>query len=228
MDHNQAIWAAAKTTAFEPDASGAVPITGTPVESYLFLAIRLQGESPCHYTLNLGQLPPRFYVDSRSLMRFQFAFPLFAAPMEQFFSTTALRPATATGWHGITILRADTNAPVAADSLSATLWVLNGAFEGNEFRLESLKALQEIPNAWAGKRLVLVSRGNFIVTSGQDVKVSRISSAQLGNWHVCEISPLHAGETIRLQGSPPEEIFAAVSVFPEWMSLQKYRNSHSF
>src|ERR1019366_6240417 len=111
MDHNQAIWAAAKTTGFEPDVNGCVPVIRTPVESYLLMAIRLQDKSPRHYALHTGQLPPRFYVDSRSLMRFQFVWPPELAPMETFFATTALNPATATDWHGITILRGDTKPP---------------------------------------------------------------------------------------------------------------------
>ena len=223
MDQNQAIWAAAKTTQFESDAGG-VPILITPVESYLILAIRLQDKSPRHQPLQIGQLPPRFYMDSRSLMRFQFALSSKTGVMDDFFSTTALRPATVTDWQGVTIVRGDTNSQPTADSLSAELWVLNEAFGGNEFRIEPPETLQKIPGAWAGKKLVLASRENFTVASGQKARFTEINGGALGDWRVCEMGPLNASESIRLQGASPEMMVAAVSVFPEWMSLQQFQS----
>jgi hypothetical protein len=223
LDHNQAVWEAAKTTGFEPGADGYVPIISTPMESYFLMAVRLQGKSPRYYPLKLGQLPSRFYIESRPLMRFQFALRLKTAPMEDFFSMTALRPATLTDWQGVTILRGDANSHTTTNSLSATLGILNETFGGDEFRVESPGMLQKIPEAWAGKKLVLASRGNFTVTTGQNVKSANISSAAFGNWQACEISPLRAGEGIRLQNPSPETIVIAISVFPEWMSLQRFQ-----
>jgi len=223
MDQNQAIWAAAKTTQFESDAGGGVPTLLTPVESYLILAIRLQDLTPRHHSLQIGQLPPRFYMDSRSLMRFQFALSSKTGVMDDFFRTTALQPATTTDWQGVTILRGDTNSRPAADSLSARLWVLNEAFGGNEFRIEPPETLQKIPDALAGKKLVLASRQNFTVASGQKASFTEINDGALGDWRVCEIGPLNAAESIRLRGVAPAAMVVAVSVFPEWMSLQQFQ-----
>ena len=221
LDHNHAVWAAAKSTRFEAGADGKVPYLFSPIESYTIFAIRLQGRIPDRYSLTLGQCPAWFYMESRSLLRFQFAYPPEKVSMENFLAHTALTPAAESNWHGITMFRGDTNAPVAADAPTAPLWALNTIFGPDEFRLEPAASLRKIPADWAGKKLVIVSREKFGVTTRLDAQAKTISSATVGRWQVYEISPLRAGETIRLETASPEKIFMGVSVFPEWMSLQK-------
>ena len=221
LDHNHAVWAAAKSTRFEAGADGKVPYLFSPIESYTKFAIRLQGKIPDRYSLAEHQWPPQFYVESRSLMRFQFVFPPAKVSMEDFFAIAALTPATESNWHGITMFRGDTNAPVAADAPNGPLWALNTIFGPDEFRLEPAASLQKIPADWAGKKLVVVSREKFGVTTRLDAPAKTIASATTGDWHVCEISPLRAGETIGLETAAPEKVFVGVGVFPEWMSLQK-------
>jgi hypothetical protein len=222
VDQNQAIWAAATSTKYEADSRGRVEILRTPMESYLYLAIRLQGLSPHHSMLPIDQLPPRFYMENRSLSRFRFLWPAKIVSAEKFFSTTTLVPATAEDWHGLTILRCTTNTTAGADSLSAALWALNEVFGGDEFRIEKIASLQKVPCDWAGKRIVLASHDEFTVTAEQHVASKKISSEALGDWHVCEIGPVRAGESIRLQTALPQRVFLSVSVLPEWMSLRTF------
>jgi hypothetical protein len=217
MDHNQAIWSAARTVDYAPGTDGQVPIIATPVESYLFFAIRLRGQTPHHYALE--HLPPRFYVDSRSLMRFAFVWPPDRLSMEQFFASVNLTPATSANWHGITILQGQSGGALDNGSWSAPLWALNEAFGGDEFHLDSTAALAKIPDGWEGNKLVLASRGDFGVTG---VRTSEISSPLLGNWRICEINPLHRGDDLRVQTNSPDAIWAAPGAFPAWLSLRKF------
>ncbi len=222
LDHNHAVWVAAKSTHFENDASGKVPYLFTPIESYLRLAIRLQGKIPGRG--NFGEAnwpPPFFYVESRSLMRFQFVFPPESVSLEKFLATTMLTPATAATWQGITIFRGEPAATVATESPSASLWALNTRFGPDEFRRAPVSALAKIPADWAGKKLVLVSQSDFTVSGDRARQKELLSSPAFGSWHVCEISRLRADETITLQATSPENIFVGISVFPEWMSVQK-------
>jgi hypothetical protein len=220
VDQNQAIWLAAKSTAFAAAADGKVPYLFTPVESYLRLAMRLQDKIPDRLSPDdLRSLPPQFYVESRSLMRFQFVFPSDKMAMADFFATTALTPATAADWHGVTIFRGDRNAPVTPESPSAVFWALNTLFGPDEFRLEPAASLQTIPADWAGKKLVLASPGPFSLNGQPASKV--ITNTIFGRWHVAEFSPLHGGGTISLSSGATEKVFVGVSVFPEWMSVQK-------
>jgi hypothetical protein len=182
----------------------------------------LQGLSPHHSALLIGRLPQRFYIDSRSLFRFRFLWSSKIVSAEKFFATTMLTPATAADWHGITILRCTANTVADPDSLSATLWALNEVFAGDEFSMEKIASLQKIPRDWAGKRIVLASHDEFTVTAGQPVTSETISSQTLGDWHICEIGPVRAGESVQLQTALPERVFVAASVFPEWMSLRQF------
>ncbi len=222
VDHNQAIWAAATSTTYEADPQGRVAVLVTPVDCYLILAIRLQGLSPHPLAPSLDQLPPQFYMDSRSLLRFRYVWSPQYLTAEKFLATTKLDSATTTDWHGITILSCTPSTTANIDSLSARLWALNEVFGGDEFSIERIASLQQIPTAWAGKKIVLISHDDFTVTADQDVKSRRISSETLGDWHTCEIGPVRVGENIRLQAASPERVFLAASVFPEWMSLRIY------
>jgi len=221
IDHNHAVWMAAKNTRFEPTADKRVDIIGTPVESYLIFAIRLQGLEPLHHALLPGKLPSRFYVDSRSRLRFQYIWPSSLVPLESFFATTTLEPATTTGWRGITLLRGDTNRVPETGSLPARLWVLNECFGGDEFRIESAASVGVVPAGWDGRKLVLASEQPFIVTVDGAVREGTRVATTLGAWHVCEFNPVRAGQKILVRGATPEEIMAAVSAFPAWMSLRK-------
>jgi len=219
VDHNQAIWTAAKNTKYEADSNGRIEIIRTPVCSYLTFAVRLQGQSPHFSVLPLSRLPRQFYIDGRSLLRFKFVWSADIVPMEKFFATTTLTPVKAVDCHDIMILRGTANTPADADSLSATLWALNEVFQGNEFRIENIESLQKIPGNWVGKKIVLASHGEFTVTAEQGVTSKKISSKTLGDWNVYEIGPMRAGENIQLHSASPEKIILSASVLPEWMSL---------
>jgi hypothetical protein len=222
VDHNQAVFSAATQTVFQPDASGQVPILDTPVESYLILAIHLQGKTLKRYSISGGQWPPELYVDSRTLLRFPYDWRYVFKRPEIFFSVTSLVPATDANWHGITILCGDTRQAVRPGSWTTCLWVLNQVFGGDEFRLEQPGALASIPSDWAGKKLVLASSRKFTVTTGQEVKTLMIATTQgEGQWQTCEIGPLRGGEMIAVHGPAPAELAVGVSVFPEWLSVRK-------
>jgi hypothetical protein len=223
LDHNQAVWAAARQTIFQPNlVTGQVEIIGTPMESYLILSAHLQGLATHNLPLILEKLPPEFYLDSRSLLRFQFIWPDQLVSLDHFFIGTQLTSATDFDWHGITILHGQPGQPVAPESANAVLWVMNRAFAGDEFRLEVTTNIISIPADWAGKKLTLASRHDFSVTPGEEISAANFTQATLGEWHVCEISPLRSGEKIEIQGAAPAEVITAVSALPEWMSLRKY------
>jgi hypothetical protein len=220
VDQNQAIWEQAKATRYEAGPNGIVTYLMTPMEAYLRLAIHLQDKEPRPFVVGSAPLPSSFYVDSRSLMRFRFVWP-FGVPAESVFATAALVPATATHWHGVTILRNDPKMS-AADSLSAPLWAFNEAFAGDEFRLESLEDLKNIPASWAGKTLVVASRDDFTIESAQPVKSCAVSNAVLGRWQLRLISPLRAGQNMAVHGAPGQKIYVAISALPSWMSLKQF------
>jgi hypothetical protein len=223
LDHNQAVWAAARQTIFQSNPiTGQVEIIRTPMESYLILSAHLQGLATHSLPLILEKLPAGFYMDSRSLLRFQFIWPEQLVSLDHFFAGTQLTPTTDFDWHGITILRGHAGQPGTPDSLSAILWVMNRAFAGDEFRLETTAAAAVIPTDWEGKKLVFASRHNFTVTPAEKLSVTNFNQATLGEWHVCEISPLRPGEKFEIQGAAPDEVAVAVGALPEWMSLRKY------
>jgi hypothetical protein len=221
LDHNHAVWSAAKNTQFQADSAGRVDYCYTPLESYLAFAIRLQGKIPRHMVLDYGHWPAQFYIESRSLMRFQFVFPFDQAAMGSFFANTTLTPATTSDWHGITIFRADTHAPAGADSVGAALWPLNMVFGRDEFSLEPVANLAQIPVDWAGKKIVVISRQPFDLDTQMPVKKQTLSSASNGVWYVCEITSARAKEAVGLPASLSEKVLLGVGIFPEWMSLQK-------
>ena len=221
LDHNHAVWSAAKNTQFQADSDGRVDYCYTPLESYLTFAIRLQGKIPRHMVLDYGHWPAQFYIESRSLMRFQFVFPFDQAGMDSFFANTTLTPATTFDWHGITIFRADTNAPAGPDSVAAPLWPLNTIFGRDEFSLEPVVSLAQIPVDWAGKKIILVSRQPFDLDTQMPVKKQTLSSPANGVWYVCEITSARANETVGVPASLSEKVVLGVGIFPEWMSLQK-------
>lgn len=220
LDHNQAVWAAAKTVHYEAASNGKVPYLFSPIESYLILSIHLQDKVPERHSLGNGPCPPRFYMESRSLMRFQFTFPTERVTAEQFLTTTAFSPATDMNWHGITMLLCNTNMPIAPDALNAPLWALNTAFGRDEFRLENISSLQQVPGNWAGHKMVLVSREPFTVANEPSLNSTQVTSV-FGRWQISQLSPLRPGQKIPLQAVKPEAVYAGVSAFPEWMSLQK-------
>ncbi len=221
VDHNHAVWAAAKSTLYAADANGKVPYLFAPIESYLIFSIRLQNKIPDRYSLATEQCPPHFYMESRSLMRFQFTFPPEKVSLEKFLNHTAFTPASVANWHGITMLLGETNAVGVTNDLNAALWALNTAFQRDEFRLEPTESLQKIPADWAGKKLVVASRGASVL-KGELVKSNTVlTNGVFGDWNRTDFYPLHGGETVTVQSSPTEKIFVGLSVFPEWMSLQK-------
>ena len=223
LDHNQAVWTAARQTIFRPNPmTGQVEIIRTPMNSYLFFSAHLQNFTAHERPLILGKLPAEFYLDSRSLLRFQFIWPDQLVPLDNFFADILLTPATQANWQGITILRGQPGQPVTPESANAILWVMNRAFAGDEFRLEVTTNIISIPADWAGKKLAFASRENFTVTPGEKISATNFTQATLGEWHVFEISPLRAGEKFELHGAAPAEVITAVSALPEWMSLRKY------
>ena len=223
LDHNQAVWTAARQTIFRPNPmTGQVEIIRTPMNSYLFFSAHLQNFTAHERPLILGKLPAEFYLDSRSLLRFQFIWPDQLVPLDNFFADILLTPATQANWQGITILRGQPGQPVTPESANAILWVMNRAFAGDEFRLEVTTNIISIPADWAGKKLAFASRENFTVTPGEKISATNFTQAKLGEWHVCEVNPLHPGEKFELHGAAPAEVITAVSALPEWMSLRKY------
>ena len=219
VDHNQPVWVGAKTVPYQATTDGFVPLIADPMNSYMFLCIRLQGKTPRPYTLGLAELSSWFYVDSRSLMRFAYEWPPERMSAERFFGQEALTPVTAADWHGITVLRGDSTAPLAGDSLSESFWALNEVFAGDEFRLESTNTPSAIPEDWAGKKLVMASRGKFSLAGAP---TSELHSPLLGRWYYCAISPVHGGDSIHLQTTSAEKVFVATSVYPAWISLRKF------
>lgn len=218
LDHNQAVWSAAKSARFVPDADGTVPYLFSPIESYLKFAIRLQNKVPHRYSLGSGPCPPRFFMESRSLMRFGYTYPPQNADMEDFLAHTRFLQSTELEWHGITLLGCVTNAFTVTDDFNAALWALNERFGRNEFRLESVRALQKVPEAWAGKTLVLASRGHFSVPENIAGVRDTLHGRFFGDWYICEIRALKAGQTIPLTAATAK-VFCGVGAFPEWMSL---------
>ena len=221
LDHNHAVWAAARDTKFETDATGGVPYLFTPIESYLKFAIRLQGKVPHRHSLADDDLPPQFfYVESRSLMRFQFAWPPEKVSATVFFKNYRLAPATKQNWKGISIFRGEPNGGGVADELNAGLWALNGEFGRDEFRLGTIASLEKIPADWVGKKVVVVSRENFSITGDlNQIPVTR--TGEFGSWQVYEFNSQQTGQVIHLKTAAPEKVFIGVSAFPAWMSLQK-------
>lgn len=221
LDHNHAVWAAAKTTAFETNAVSNAPYQFAPIESYLIFAIRLQDKIPKRHSLVHGEFPDWFYMESRSLMRFQFAFPPGKVPMDEFFSRTLITPAAEVNWHGLTVFRVATNAAAAPSDFNAALWALNRAFGAEEFRLEKAQALQSIPlEWWIGKKLVAVSREPFdFVSAGSPLEM--VDSEKFGRFYVYTIPTIQAGSILQLNHGVAEKIFVGVGAFPAWMSLQK-------
>jgi len=218
VDHNQALWLAAKATRFIPDANGGIPFVTTPVDYYLILSMHLQGWTPAPFHLAESPMPPRFYVDGRTLMRFTYAWAPRRISTAAFFGGVVLTPATATDWQGITIFSVSATPPPDTDSMSGLLWVLNAVFGGEEFRLEPRTSLAGIPDDWAGKKLVLASRGPFFLAGK---RAEECESPRLGHWYYGVISPLHKGDLVRLESDPAAEVYVATSVFPAWLSLQK-------
>ncbi len=221
LDHNHAVWAAARATKFEADATGDVPYLFSPIESYFKFAIRLQGKNPRHYALENGDLPPQFfYMESRTLLRFQFAWPPEKVSAENFFKNYRLTPVSAQNWNGLTIYRGEADATAGGAEFNRALWALNRAFGREEFRLGKVESLKKIPADWAGKKVVVVSQEKFSI-AGEPAQISTTRADEFGSWQVYEIFPQQAGQLIRLETAAPEKIFIGVSAFPAWMSLQK-------
>ena len=221
LDHNHAVWAAARDTKFKTDDSGTVPFLWTPLESYLKFSIRLQNEIPRRFNPSLDeamQLPPLVYCESRTLMRLPFAWPV---EMENyFFARYDLVPATTANWHGITVLRCVTNAPDQGEYSGGALWALSQSFGPDEFRLEPPGALKKIPADWAGKKVTLVSRGELRVKSSLAKTGRTICDGHFGCWHLIEFSAVPADAFID-PSLTPEKIHIGVGALPAWMSLKK-------
>jgi hypothetical protein len=221
LDHNQAVWMAAQATAFVAGKNGKVPYLSTPLASYLIFAIRLEDKTPERHSLGEHPPPPWLYLENRSLMRFQYVFPLLKGHMGDFFATTTLLPVAEPRWDGLAIFRAEFNRAGPVEVLSAGLWALNTAFGLDEFRLEPVASLQKIPADWAGRKLAIAGPADLAVAGGPAATSKTLAGAALGDWRVYEISPLRGGETIRLETAAPEKVFIGVGAFPEWMSSPK-------
>ena len=218
IDQNQAIWNAARSTHFEPGANGEVALLQTPVTSYLVLAVHLQGQRPRVVSLDAKSLHSPFYVDSRSLMRFEFVWHPQNVPMGAFFTAVALMPATGYDCQGITVLRNDTQIS-PSNSLSAPLWALNKSFAGDEFRIEAAQSLRSAPENWVGKKLVIASRDHDAGAARKAENTTVISVPVLGRWYASTVGPLRAGERLALNDDLPSNVYIAVGLLPQWMSI---------
>lgn len=221
IDHNHAVWAAAKNTKFVPDATGKVPFLFSPIESYLIFAIRLQGLEPLHYSLADGQCPPWFYVESRSLMRFQYTWPPKKVSMDDFLAHSTFSPVTTQSWRGITMMRGETNAMPTNTLLNGALWALNRTFGLDEFRIEKTSATFTVPANSHGGKLVIVGRPGFTVEGPGCGPAISMTHPHLGEWQVIQIPTAKAGDKYQISSSVIADVFIGISVFPEWMSLQK-------
>lgn len=221
LDHNQAVWVAARDTKFKADATGTVPLIWTPMESYLKFSIRLQNEVPHVYHLTSEEallLPPVIYSESRTLMRLQFSWPVEVG--NYFFARYNFVPTTSANWHGITLLRCVTNAPNLGDFSSAAFWALSQSFGPDEFRLERTSALKQISPDWAGKKVTLVSKGEMRVKSTLAKTGRTICAGSFGCWHLIEFVSVRAGDIIDPSLST-DKIYVGVGALPAWMSLKK-------
>jgi hypothetical protein len=221
LDHNQAIWNAAKSTDFAADSFGAVHYLFSPVESYMRFAIRLQNKRPDGFPIGREQWPDNFYVESRSLMRYQYVYASDKVPLEKLLTQTTLTPVSKADWQGVAILHAKVIAPAETNSPFFPLWAFNSIFGSDEFRLEPLSCLNNVPRELGGKKLVITSRKDFQVTTSLPLKKSILHHAVLGDWHVAEIGPLQSGCKIELPDADQSVVSVAVSAFPDWLSLKK-------
>ena len=219
IDHNHAIWAAVRDVKFQPDADGTVPYLFSPADGFLRFAIHLQNQIPRRCSLeDINRLPPAFYCESRSLMQMQYHWE--PDLMVYFLTKYTLSPIMRSGGHGITLLRAQANPQPAADEFGGALWALNQSFGPDEFRLEEISALKKIPADWAGKKIVLASRGEFRVKTSLEKSGRMIFGASFGSWHLLEIPAARAGDMVELP-VVGGKIYVGVGAYPAWMALKK-------
>lgn len=223
LDHNHAVWMAASRIQFDSRPDRVVPFVSTPIESYLIFAIRLQDKIPEGHALRNGSGPEWFYLESRSLLRFQFAFPPNLVSMEKYFAETVFTPLSDQGRDGITVLRGEANPDAWRADFNAALWCLNTCFGRDEFRLQKAAVLQGVSlDEWMGRKLVAVSRKPFnIVPTAAEPLVKVVESSVFGRLYVYTIPSLKPGLTLQIQNGAADNIFVGVGAFPAWMSLQK-------
>ena len=218
LDHNQAVWAAARDTKYQASADGTVPYLRSPLEGYFKFAIHLQNEIPHACTLaGNAPLPSTFYCESRSLLGYQSS----TWPSEIFFSTIKLTSATPANWRGLTVLHCEMNAPADGTEISGgALWALNESFGPDKFELEPVTSLQKIPADWAGKKITLVARETFRVKSSLSKTAKTICGGAFGCWQLIEIPKADAGGLVEL---PPmaEKVYVGVGAYPAWMTLKQ-------
>jgi hypothetical protein len=219
LDHNQAVWTAARDTKYQADASGTVPFLWTPMESYLKFSIRLQNEVPRRHNLDavIAQTAS-VYCESRSLMRLQFSCPADLA--NYFFAKYNFATVSPKTWHGITMLRCATNAADGGEFSGGALWALSQSFGPDEYRREPITALRKIPAEWAGKKITLASRSELRVKSTLAKTGRTICDGTFGCWHLLEFPVAEADALIEPLLSE-QKIHVAVGALPAWMTLQK-------
>jgi hypothetical protein len=149
-----------------------------------------------------------------------------------FLSLVSLRQASPLSFQGITVCRGSLSPET--DSLSPLFWILNQTFEGNEFRIiEKLIAPGDgavsypIRREVAERKLVLVSHSRFqCVTRAKGLSTSleirQVTHQVLGRFYVCSIDPVLAEIGVEIRLEPQGEVWVAASVFPSWMSAQKF------
>lgn len=126
IDHNQRVWWAAQSAAFEPDESGSIRVLASPMGGYLFLAASLQGLTAQQRGWEdlRGQT---FYLDSRTLARSDVKFrqtglfELLDGPLE----------IVSAEFDGIAILRTGSGDGQWGERAK----LLNRLFAGNEYRI---------------------------------------------------------------------------------------------
>jgi len=160
VDHNQAIWLSATHARFEPDQTGRVPILEAPLESYLLLAVTLQGMTPGV----VSEQAPRFYTDARDMLRV-FRDPDRLRPVSRLAvsQTLAVHP-VAPETSGYVIVQADHFGPREEWWLEQLR--LAHAVHGNEFQLRpELSGASGFapPRRDEGKTVLLFSRQPFTV-----------------------------------------------------------------
>jgi hypothetical protein len=126
FDHNQRVWRAVESAAFERNADGVVPVMFSPMYGYFMLTASLR-DFPMEIRAPGGWDDQPFYIDSRALSRTDVKFR--AATISDWLS----RPTRVASpeFSGIAVIRVGDG----DDEWNRRTRLLNRLFAGNEYRL---------------------------------------------------------------------------------------------
>lgn len=230
VDHNQAVWLAAKNTSFEQGQDGKVPILETHLPMYLRLGVTTKGmKSLLIPAKDIGN-HTFFYAESRSLTKkwVELNNPRGYKSNENnnivqdLFSRLAEYKSNR--YLGIGILKFG----AGSNQLSQDLFTLNRYFKGNEYQLLSAKsyfrknAFVAPAEEW-GKTFIFYSPKAFAITLADKSTRQIIKSIREPNSTLNTLKLRGAdwfGKNILLEdGSNITELSIAKSAFPDWMNI---------